>query len=271
MPLAVIPGSQGYRNLKSKASWWPGRVDGEDNRVEPIAKPEYMPTFQLIPGEPVFTVGSCFARFIEVYLGRNGYQVPMASYKPKEEGDSLGLMNKFSPYSVLNEFQWALDPDFANFDQRRALCSEGGELWMDTQLVSKLALSEERAMARRFEVNGLFKLVKDCRIVILTLGLVEAWYDTKNRIYLNTSVSHYMQKYDPDRFELHVLSFKELYDCTRRTIELILKYGHPEARVLLTVSPVALTALPEVNGGITVPPRKVYSTPPLICQPEMSR
>lgn len=242
MPLSIIAGSRAHQLRRNPVSWWPMRGSEAASRVEPIAAPEIAPTFRIPKGAKVFTIGSCFARVIEHYLRKTGYDVPMAAYKPADDGDNLGLLNKFSPFSVLNELQWALDPAFAGFDQRRALVEAADGLWTDEQLVSKLALPFDRAMARRLEINRLFRLVKECDVVILTLGLVEAWWDTKNQIYINGSTPKHIQLTDPDRFECHILSFQELHDCTRRAVEIIRDYGHPDIRILLTVSPVPLTA-----------------------------
>lgn len=205
--------------------------------------PNIEPSFKLRPAENVFTIGSCFARNIERHLVRLGYKVPAREYVPAELiGQQLdGFMNKFTPQSMLNEIRWALNPNQAPAPESAFLDQKDGTV-LDGQLMSKINVPHERALERRSEITSVFRGIADCRVVIITLGLVEAWYDKVNDLYLNRSLPEYNSEKEPDRFEFHVLSFDELYKATKELMDLILEKGHPETRIILTVSPVPLTA-----------------------------
>lgn len=243
MPLVSIPSNQAYQSLKTNpTAFWPGRSDGA-NRLEPICTPAVRPSFKLAPGEKVFTIGSCFARNIEKQLRRLGYKTPTGDYVPHElTGQPLdGFMNKFTPQSMLNEIRWALAPEEMPALQEALLLQADGRV-IDGQLMSKMDVSPQRGVERRREVTQVFQGIRECRITVITLGLVEAWFDKTSGLYLNRSVPREIAEASPDRFELHVLSYDELYTATRRLIELILTRGHPDAHLLLTVSPVPLMA-----------------------------
>src|SRR5271165_7522872 len=79
MPIQVIAGPLAVETLKNNdfASWPPRGLPG--NRLEPLAKPALSPGFQLAPGEAIFTVGSCFARNIEIGLEARGFEIPTRS------------------------------------------------------------------------------------------------------------------------------------------------------------------------------------------------
>jgi len=243
VPLENIPSKDAWTNLrKNPVSRWPGRSE-EANRLEPICQPNLAPTFKLQPAEKVFTVGSCFARNVEKHLARLGYNLPGRDYVPSElAGLPLdGFMNKFTPQSMLNEFLWAFQPDEMPDPATTFLPQADGTV-IDGQLMSKINVSPARALERRNEITQTFRLSKDCRVVVFTLGLVEAWFDKKTGIYLNRALPQYNATLEPDRFELHVLSFDGLYAATKRLMSILAEKGHPDLRVLLTVSPVPLLA-----------------------------
>jgi tetratricopeptide (TPR) repeat protein len=86
------------------------------------------------------------------------------------------------------------------------------------------------------------RMVKEAKVVIVTLGLAEAWYDTKLSLYTNTMPLKATANRFPGRFEHHVLEYNQLVASLREMLRLLEQYGHPDFRMLLTVSPVALSA-----------------------------
>ncbi len=243
MPLLVTPAKPAYASLRrNREAFWPGRSTAP-NRLEPLATPGFEPSFKLVPGEKVFTIGSCFARNIEAQLRRLGYKIPMLEYVPEElTGKPLdGFNNKFTPQSMLNEVSWALDPE-ATFDPTDFFLPQESGLFIDGQLMSKIEVTEARAVERRREMNEMFRIAAQCRVIVITLGLVEAWFDKKTGVYLNRELPRHNAFAEPDRFESHVLSYEELLTATRQLVNLLLKHGHPEARIVMTVSPVPMTA-----------------------------
>ena len=150
MPLKRIGSTDAWSNMKgSSTAFWPGRSAGP-NRLEPLAKPEFSPTFKLSPGEKVFTIGSCFARNIEAQLAKLGYKIPSSSYVPEEFAGKPpdGFLNKFSPQSMLNEVEWALDPS-TPFDPQYAFLEQQDGSFIDGQLMSKVEVTYDRALQRR--------------------------------------------------------------------------------------------------------------------------
>ena len=243
MPLVRIDAAEAYSHLKSnKEAFWPARSK-DPTRLEPYCRPRFKPSFKLVPAEQIFTIGSCFARNIERHLRRLGYKTPTHEYVPRELiGVPLdGFMNKFTPHSMLNEVRWALAPEDAP-DPELALVPQRDGSFLDAQLMSKIAVSHPRGKERRQEIISVFRRIRECRVTIITLGLVEAWYDKEAELYLNRSVPKETADLEPGRFELHVLDYNELYASTRQLIELILERGHADGRIVLTVSPVPLTA-----------------------------
>jgi hypothetical protein len=244
MPITTFSAEQAMANLRARrSSLWPERWRGAD-RLKGIAEVEFEPSFGLVPGEAVMTIGSCFARNIEARLEELGFEVPARKVKlPAEERSSdteNDLLNKYTPQSVINELRWAFDPGCPFPDQ--ALLEVRGE-WHDPHLAPNVApAARERVCGRRAMVTELYRQLPSCRVVVLTLGLVEVWFDHTTGLCLNGAPPPAAIKAEPERFELRILSHAEILQALETIHELLKAHGHPELRLLVTVSPVPMRA-----------------------------
>ena len=215
----------------------------ELNRVEPLAKPNFDAPFKLRRGEPIFTVGSCFARNVEVELLRRGLRVPMRDLFKLPDFVSLdpSIINNFGTPSIYNEFSWALgETEFVPEDH---ILEIAPGRFVDLHLIPSLRPdSWAVAMRRRAGIVEAFRTVAECRVMIVTLGLVELWFDAKTGYYLNAQPRPSLVRAEPDRYRLHVLSYEDALDYLNRTLTLIRARANPDIQVLLTVSPVPMMA-----------------------------
>src|SRR5690606_27730028 len=86
--------------------------------------------------------------------------------------------------------------------------------------------------------SELTRSVRDTRVIILTMGLVEVWYDKMSGLYLNGPPPKAIITAEPDRFELHVLSYEDVITALEAIHALIAKHCRSDAQILITVSPV---------------------------------
>ncbi len=240
MPLLVVKGADAVNNRKNNpfASWGDRNAP---NRIEPVCKPSFAVPFRLEPGEKIFTVGSCFARNVEVELMKRGFQLPMRElFKRPEFGKlEVGIINNFGTPSIYNEFAWALGE--RPFVPEEQILPMGGDKFADLHLIPSMRPDTwEVALARRAAIAEAVRTVTECRVLIMTLGLVELWFDTRTGYYLNAAPRPTFMKNEPDRFELHVLSFDEAYRFLDDALQMVRKHGRPDLHVLLTVSPVPM-------------------------------
>lgn len=244
MPITSFTAEQAMANLRGRRSaLWPERWRGAD-RLKGVASVDFDASFTLEPGEAVMTIGSCFARNIEARLAELGFRVPARDIRlPAEERSSdteNDLLNKYTPQSVINELRWAFDP--AHPFPEDSLLEARGQ-WHDPHLAPNvLPSSLERVRERRAMVTGLYRQLPTCRVVILTLGLVEVWLDTLTGLYLNGAPPTPCLKQDPDRFRLEVSSHADILAALDTIHGLIRAHGHPEVKLLVTVSPVPMRA-----------------------------
>lgn len=241
MPLLSLTGEQAFANLRAnRASLWPdGRRDR--TRLSGVADVSVKPGFRFEPGESIFTVGSCFARNIEKRLSQLGFDVPACRLSiPAEERASdteNDFLNKYPPQSILNELRWALDP--RQSFPKGGLLALPNNLWHDPHLAPNLKpASKKRVLERRALAAELYGQLPKCRIVVMTLGLVEAWFDRRTDHYLNGAPPNPCYQAEPDRFRLDVFTPGEVHRTLIDIHDLLAKFGHPDFRILLTVSPV---------------------------------
>lgn len=240
MPIEIISAYEAGVNASRKEARWP--ENNKDSRLKPFVSPEFQPSFEITEKDNIFCMGSCFARNIETALYRFGFEcVSMQVNNPYAQG-AWGQNNffvRYNPFAMLNEFKWALDEN-CPFPQDAFLEVEK-DLWMDPYHHTH---NENRSLEQTQKLRQLIientKRVKECRVLILTLGLVEAWYDNELKIYTNLEPHRsYMKKY-PSRFSLHVLSYEEVLSALNQIYELLNVKGHPDFKILITTSPVPL-------------------------------
>jgi tetratricopeptide (TPR) repeat protein len=241
MPLRRIQSSVAFATLKANpVSGWPRR-DDPDNRFAHFADPSFQPRFLLEPGQRIVTIGSCFARGVERALAERGFDIPTLAYqveKPEWDGDPTALLNNYVPPAIAPQIRWAFGLERFDIDQH---CLEmGRSKFVDLQLPNEFRPAPRDLVERRREIiSGIFRTLESSHVVILTLGLIEAWFDTRSGLYINRTPP---KGADPSRFELHVLDYN---DVTTSLEELVALFGQVcpgDYRLILTVSPVPLTA-----------------------------
>jgi tetratricopeptide (TPR) repeat protein len=243
MPLMRLNAAEAYENAAKEGASWPRTQQERDQRLTPTARPRFTPSFVIDRDQKIFTIGSCFARNIERQLIAEGCNVAAAQFDiPAAERDCNSiesLLNRFVCFSILNEFRWALSPEHP-FPKESLVELRPGR-WFDMNNVHEISPSSlERVMARRERVTAYMKRVAEADVIVMTLGLAEAWFDRHAGCYANVAPHRSVRDSQPDRFEFHLLDYNEIVACLDELHEIVKRYGKPEARFLVTVSPVAL-------------------------------
>jgi len=207
--------------------------------------PKIGPKFKLRSDDKFFAIGSCFARGIESSLIKHKVAVESAAPEfaklqpANKEVSGLGFTNKYNTYSILNELRWALDPD-VEFP-RESIVPLTKTTWYDPHTNPTLEFADlKETLRRRVLMQAVTKRIEGCRAVILTLGLAEVWRDVKADVFVNRTPIPSLFKTDPERYEFHLTSFAENWANLEAIHELLSHYGHPDIRIIVTVSPVPL-------------------------------
>ena len=212
---------------------------------QPFFIPHVAPKFKLRRDDKFYAIGSCFARGLENVLAAQKVVVESAApefaqLRPaNKETSGLGFTNKYNTYSILNELRWALDPN-AEFP-RDSIVQLTRTTWYDPHTNPTLEfVGFEETLERRSLIQAVTKRIRNCRAVIVTLGLAEVWRDVKADVFVNRTPIPSLFKTDPDRYKFYLTSFAQNLANLEMIHTLLSRYGHSDVRVIVTVSPVPL-------------------------------
>jgi hypothetical protein len=252
--LSPITPAQAKRNFVSPYSRWyqkgalPSELNGtlaSQRLREPLFSPAISPGFKMQREDKIFAIGSCFARGVELALIGQKMDVLSRTAEfdsfPSMNGElPLGFTNKYNTFSIYNELCWALDPA-AEFP-RHSLVDLGNSIFYDPHTNPALQLTGlEQTIHRREIMQMVTRRISQCRVVIITLGLVEVWRDNTANVFINRLIPGMLSSY-PDRYELHLTSFVENLSNLERIHGLLSQFGHQDVQIVVTVSPVPLQA-----------------------------
>ena len=224
--------TQAIANRSARA--YPGASDprSRNGTIFPAHRPRFQIKFT--PEQVVFTIGSCFARHIEealferdVFFPTRTFAVPTQEYAYRPNG----LLNEFNPGTISQRILFALaDKEFP--ESTIVPCGEG---YADLLLMAGGDVTHERALARRKEVDEVYKCLSRSDLVILTLGLVEAWYDEEAGLFINRTPPHAFAEQHTNRFTLRHLDVDACMQLLEPALHALSSRG---IKTILTVSPV---------------------------------
>jgi len=256
MSLFSTTSAEATRNLRETpgARWH--KADAEPAEAALLAShrigrewflPAITPGFKIHRDDRIFAIGSCFARGIEKGLQGVGMQVESAAsefdaFERSRPGVTpLGFTNKYTAFTTLNDLRWALEPGCEYPDDGFVAIDDG--LWADMQTNPTLKYVDlEATRARRRLINQVNARVANCRVVVLTLGLVEGWRDTQTGLYTNMAPLPAMLRDHPNRFRFEITSYDENREALAEIHALLSAHGHADTQIVVTVSPVPLMA-----------------------------
>jgi hypothetical protein len=201
----------------------------------------HTPKFQLKAEDKFFCIGSCFARNIEEHLIYSRIEVlSKRVYSPIEEWANRpnAFMNKYTLASMLNELRWTMAPP-EEVPEEWFFETDAG--WLDPQLSPAAnPTSFERVVERRRYLNTeVFSRIREADVVVITLGLVEAWFDNLTGLWLNGSPPPRKINAEKGRFSVTATTVAQNMDWLEQAYKAI-KSLNPRARIVVTVSPVPM-------------------------------
>ena len=242
-----------YDGLPPRAFWRTGVAATAPHHIEGLWRPK----FALSANDRFATAGSCFAQHIGRALRERGLRwvegepafplaFPLAIPEEVASRYGYGLFsfrtgNIYTARLLRQWLEWA--------DQRRPR-AEGIVEGKDGRFVDLLRPSVEPAgyatrkdavAARSATLRAIRSSLKLTDVFVFTLGLTEVWFDRRERIVYPMCPGTVAGCYDPRRHVLRNMRHAEVASDVRASIALMRRL-RPGLRVLLSVSPVPLTA-----------------------------
>lgn len=210
----------------------------------------WTPKFRIVPKDRVVTFGSCFAEhFSRALVGRGwgwtDFEPPPVTLDAEMARQfnygvfSARTGNIYSARMMQQWLEWAVgaaavpdivwEKDGRFYDPFRPAIEPEG-----------FASPEELRASRELTLEALARAVRDCTVFVFTLGLTECWRDIDNFEYA-VCPGTVAGRFDASRHRFVNQSSREVVTSMREVLR-ILEEANPNIRVLLTVSPVPLTA-----------------------------
>jgi hypothetical protein len=233
-----------YRNRPATAFWRSAVAGAPGGVVEPVTE---LP-FTLSPADAVATAGSCFAQHISRHLRARGWNTLRTEAPPEAEAGAEGyalfsanygniytarhlrrLFEEAFGHSEPLEVAWRR-PDGAFVDALRPRLSAAG-----------FASREAVAAAREEHLAAVRAVFEGCDVLVLTLGLVEAWMDRRDGTAWPLAPGIVAAPEEAGHAVFHQSGFAEVREDLFAFLD-ALREVNEAARVVLTVSPVPLAA-----------------------------
>ncbi len=241
-----------YRSLPGRSFWRTAVAEPDPGEIGDL----WQPKFTVGPDDPILTVGSCFSRRIGRALleaGMNWYDaeppppgLSAADRAARHYGEfSFRTGNVYTAASLRQWLAWAsgaaVPPD--------ATWEEGGRHFdpyrpaVDPDGYPSAAAA---VAARDVTLNAIRAGLSRAACLLFTLGLTEAWHDRLDGTVYPACPGTIRGVFDEHRHELRNAGFADVHEDLTAAVALA-RAINPDLRVLLTVSPVPLTAT--ATGG----------------------
>lgn len=214
-------------------------------RLAPYAQPHAEAGFAITPDASIFATGSCFARNVEKslkFIDFNVVSSPWTLPVNRTGEEQSSLYNKYTIHSILNEFRWALSPD--PVDHEKYIVADKNGLYHDLNVTAHPDVTGTKAEMTAFRqaFNATFAAAATADVIIVTLGMVECWYDTETETYLNIMPPKALMSQYKDRFQFHVLDYNDILQALTELHAILSRNRATPPQLIVTVSPVGLAA-----------------------------
>ena len=236
-----------YTGLHPKAFWRSGVVESHPLSVEEL----YIKKFTIRPTDRVATAGSCFAQRVSTYMRKNGFAVMDVEPPPAALSDETAKNFGYNIYSARYGNIYTVRQLLQLAQDARSGEADAANVWeKDGRYYDALRpniepdgfeSAEEVLQLRREHLAKVDFLFTQMDVFIFTFGLTEAWADRRTGRVFPTAPGTIAGDYDPELFELKNFGFNEIHDDFLAFYALV-RERNPDVRILLTVSPVPMTA-----------------------------
>ncbi len=236
-----------FANLSPTAFWRPGVVDKGPFDLTGLIQPKFPLTRDLA----IATAGSCFAQHVGRALRQAGLPVLDAEPAPPGlEGDAartygFGLYSgRYGNIYTTSQMRQLLEDVRKTTIRPEAIWQRGTRFYdalrPGTEPDGCVSPAEVTAL-RQFHLTRLKRLFTECQLFIFTLGLTETWQDAATGTIFPTAPGVIADPPPGTEVRFCNLSYSDVQEDLSALRKLLHRFN-PAMKLLLTVSPVPLTA-----------------------------
>jgi hypothetical protein len=236
-----------YKNLDTKFFWAPAVAQRHMMDISEV----WDPKFKIGRHMKVATYGSCFAQHIGNALKANGFNWYIAEGGP--QGVDLNILKQYNynifsartgniyTVSLLKQWvEWALDnrtvPDEVWIKEGRFY-----DPFRPNIEPSGFSSEVEMRTSRKLAIDAFRNTLINSNIFVFTLGLTESWINDKNGYEYPMCPGTIAGEFDSIEHKFNNQGFQFIHSTLISVIRKI-RSVNPKIKILLTVSPVPLTA-----------------------------
>ena len=215
----------------------------------------YRRKFDISRDDRIATAGSCFAQHVAANMRKRGFNIldvePAPDFLSPAEARDLGYgiysARYGNIYTVRQMLQLLADANSGIIRDEDFIAKNGryiDALRPNTEPDGYESLEEAR-FARQDHLEKVKELFSGAELVVFTLGLTEAWeHKTSGTVY--PLLPDTLTDEDTGNYKFHNFTYPEIAS-ELRAVRQMLQTMSPGVRMLLTVSPVPLTATASSN------------------------
>jgi hypothetical protein len=212
----------------------------------------YKKKFAIGRKDKIATAGSCFAQHIGRQFKARGYNLldlepaPIGFPREREAEFGFGMFSaRFGNIYTTRQLLQLAREAFGAWAPSDSVWRRNGRFYDAFRPAIEpegLASEQEVAGLRRGHLAAVRELFMDMDVFIFTLGLTEAWLSKTDETVFPTAPGVVAGEYDPARYGFRNFGFVDVVEDFSAFLDLIAAHRTKPLKVLLTVSPVPLTA-----------------------------
>ena len=240
--------SHPYRSLPEKAFWRKSVAGVPAAEVDPVGSF----TLKIAPETKVATAGSCFAQHIARHLKASGFNYYVAEPGHPVIPQDLRLAHNYGTFSARYGNIYTARQLRQLFDRVQGTFVPREAAWIDpdgsvrdpfrpTVQPGNFASVAEMEADRRQHLAAVKRMFETLDVFVFTLGLTECWRSNEDGAVFPLCPGVEGGTFNPKRYVFHNQGVVEVFKDMQYFLD-GLKSINPQAKVILTVSPVPLMA-----------------------------
>ncbi|MFK7985423.1 MAG: GSCFA domain-containing protein [Sandaracinaceae bacterium] len=239
--------SHPYSALEDRALW--RKAVGTVNPL--MVTDLYRRKFEIRPEDRIVTAGSCFAQHLARKLRESGFNFcdyePAPDLFPASEAKAYnyGVYSaRYCNIYTIRQLWQTFERAFAHREPAEGVWEAEDGCYDPFRPVVEpgpFASREDLEASRRSHLAACRRVFTECDLFVFTLGLTEAWESKLDGSVYPLCPGTVAGEFDPSRHGFRNFTFGECYADMTSFID-ALREVNPTVKILLTVSPVPLTA-----------------------------
>lgn len=245
-----------YRSLPDRAFWRRSVASVAPHDVDPVGNF----ALKIDPDTKVATAGSCFAQHIARYLKNSGYHFFVAEPGHPILPESARTANNYGLFSArygniytARQLYQLFQRAYCQFTPAEPAWQVGETVFVDpfrptTQPGGYVSVAELEA-DRCQHLAAVRHMFETLDVFVFTLGLTETWRSRADGSVFPLCPGTDGGEFDPDRYEFYNQPLADVVADMAAFIT-AMQAVNPQAKIILTVSPVPLAATAELGAHV---------------------